>query len=304
MTILVTGSDGFVGKHLTNYLHDSGFDRVYATSRDICDLTDRSATVELFEEVKPDYVFHLAGRVRGLGGNLGAQGASYLENTLINTHVIDAAHLSGVKKIIAMGTVAMYPDPLPHNPLRESDLWMGKPHDSEFGYAQAKRGMAAQLEAYHHNYGTRYVLALSTNLYGPHDRFNVATGHVIPSLIAKFHNSGKISVWGDGSAQRDFLYVKDCVRALVLFMTEQVEGLINLASGKTYCIMDVVNVLDECTGNSRNIVYDDDKPNGQLVRSYDVSHLNELGFKTEFSLEDGLTETYKWYSANVSNVRR
>src|SRR5260221_9807833 len=156
-TVLITGGNGLVGRNLYAYLRHLAFVNVYAPSRDDCDLMDRTATTALFCDTKPDYVFHLAGRVRGLMGNMQGQLAAYLENMLINTLVIDAARLSGVKKIVAMGTVAMYPDPLPHNPLCEEDLWMGKPHGSEYGYAQAKRGMLAQLEACHSNYGLCYV---------------------------------------------------------------------------------------------------------------------------------------------------
>lgn len=305
--ILITGGTGLVGRNLVTCLRGLGFSHVCAPSRADCDLTDFAATVELFADVRPAYVFHLAGRVRGLGGNLGAQGIAYLDNALINTHVIEAAHLCGAAKIVTTGTVAMYPDPLPHNPLHETDLWMGKPHASEAGYAQAKRGMLAQLEAYHSNYSLRYAVALCTNLYGPHDRFDAATGHVIPSLIAKFHHAATtgdtVAVWGDGSAQRDFLYVEDCVRALVLVM-DKADGVINLATGKTRTIRDAVSILGEHTVCIDRVFYDTTQPNGQLVRSYDVSRLAALGFVTRYSLERGLCETYDWYAANVSTARR
>lgn len=305
--ILITGGDGFVGRNLSAYLRDLGCSHVHAPSHADCDFTDRSNTNSLFAEIRPSYVFHLAGRVRGLGGNLNSQGAAYLENTLINTNVIDAAYMNGAMKIVAMGTIAMYPDPLPHNPLRETDLWLGKPHASEYGYAQAKRGMLAQLEAYNNNYGLRYAVALSTNLYGPHDRFNPLDGHVIPSLVRKFYQAAKngkvVLVWGDGSAQRDFMYVKDCVRALAM-LAEQVQGVINVATGLTYRIKDVVDTLDRHTDQKCRIVYDETKPGGQMVRGYDVSRLDECGFKTQVSLDSGIKETFDWYAANAATARR
>jgi len=305
--ILITGGTGLVGHNLSNHLSQLGYLSILTPDTSACNLLDPQKVNAYFKKYRPDYVFHMAGRVRGLGGNMNDQGAAYLDNLLMNTYVIDACQKFGVKKIVAMGTVAMYPDPLPCNPLREETIWMGEPHHSEYGYAQAKRSMLAQLVAYQENYGLPFVMAISTNLYGPFDRFNIQTGHVVPSLIKKFYDAKKsgekVVIWGDGSAQRDFLYIKDAVRALVLLMNSST-GVINLATGKTNGIKDAVSILANLTGMQDFVCWDTSKPNGQLLRAYDVSRLASLGFSCAYELAEGLKETFTWYQSNEPSVRR
>jgi len=306
-SILITGGSGLVGKNLSLYLSESGYISILSPTSEECDLADNRQVDAFFAKHKPSHVFHLAGRVRGLGGNINDQGVAYYDNIMINTNVVEACHRFGVKKIVAMGTVAMYPDPLPRNPLAEDSIWQGKPHHSEYGYAQAKRAMLAQLEAYGENYGLPWALVLSTNLYGPYDRFDTKTGHVIPSLIRKFHDAktsgGTVQVWGDGSATRDFLYVKDTVRALHQIM-QGVEGTINMATGQTHSIRQVVNMLSSLTGLADRVVWDSKMPGGQLFRAYDVSKLTKAGFTCQYDLLAGLKETYCWYEANAASARK
>ena len=305
-TILITGGSGLAGINLKEYLQSQGFTRILAPSSAECDLTERQVVLDYFARNQPNYVFHMAGFVRGIMGNMRNQGEAYLKNTLINTHVIDACHQAGVKKVVAMGTAAMYPDPEPGVPLAEADVWQGPPHPSEYGYAQSKRGMLAQLQVYENSYGMPYAFAFCTNLYGPHDRFNTETGHVIPSLVKKFHDArpakATVTVWGDGSAHRDFLYIKDCARALHTIM-DHITGPVNLASGATRKIRDVVNILAAYTGMSDHIFWDTSKPNGFLFRAYDVSRLQAAGFACRYTLEQALPETYDWYASHNAAVR-
>lgn len=305
--ILITGAGGLAGKNLVAHLQQQGFTQLIGLTSADCDLTDAAATLSCFKRHQPDYVFHLAGHVFGIMGNMKNQAAAWFNNTRINSFVIDAAQQVGVRKLLAMGTVAMYPDPLPGNPLREDMIWQGAPHHSEYGYAQAKRGMLAQLESYHSTHGLDYAVALSTNLYGPHDRFNIATGHVIPSLIRKFYEArrdgGTVTVWGDGSPQRDFLYVPDMARGLQLIM-EKGEGAVNLASGVTVRIRDAVDILTAHTGLEGRVVWDTSKPNGQALRAYDISKLQAAGFCDPTPLAAGLTATYEWYAANETTARK
>jgi GDP-L-fucose synthase len=306
-TILITGGSGLAGINLKEYLQSQGFERILTPSSAECDLTSREVTLDYFKRNKPNYVFHMAGYVRGIMGNMRNQGESYLKNTLINTHVIEACHEAQVKKVVAMGTAAMYPDLEPGVPLVEGDVWKGPPHPSEYGYAQAKRGMLAQLQVYESSYSMPYAFAFCTNLYGPHDRFNTETGHVVPSLVKKFHDARQakttVTVWGDGSAHRDFLYIKDCSRALYTIMNSIV-GPVNLASGNSQKIRDVVNTLAVHSGMEDQVIWDTSKPNGFPFRAYDVSRLREAGFRCEYTLEQALLETCAWYASHSGSARR
>ncbi len=300
--ILVTGARGMVGRELVATLTSMGYPNVAKCNTD---LMSTSYTLDMFAQFKPDYVFHLAAYVRGLGGNLKNGAYSFLRNTTINSNVIDGCRETFVKKIVAMGTVAMYPDNESEH-YCEDDLWNGEPNLSEYGYGHAKRGMLAQLRSYKNDYGIEYACAISTNLYGPHDRFDIENGHVIPSLVRKFHEAKRdgtpVSIWGDGSATRDFLYVKDAARALVMMM-DLGDGPINLATGDSYTILQAAEILGVHSKHDL-VSWDTAKPVGQCHRQYDVSRLHRMGFYPAYSLARGLKETYEWYASNNECARK
>ncbi len=300
--IVVTGASGLMGIALVDELRAGGADVVGLSSRD-ADLTDADAAVAAFQRHRPELVFHLASRVRGIMGNHGVHGEAYLENIRINTNTIEAARLAGARKIVAMGSAAIYGDAVPL-PMREDDIWIGPPHPAEIGYAHAKRAMLAQLEAYRDQWGLEFAYAVSTNLFGPHDRFDERHGHVIPSLISKFHRAPeRLTVWGTGVPRRDFLYVKDAARALSL-IGERVTGAINLATGTAISIRDTVGLIAEISGFRGDIEWDATKPDGQRLRAYDVSRLEAVGFKPAWTLRDALSETFAWYRENAGAARR
>lgn len=304
--ICVTGGAGLVGTALTARLRALGYTQVSALSRASADLTDFKATLALFERERPEYVFHLAAKVYGIMGNMRNRAESFLQNVLINTHVIEAARRVEVNKIVAMGSGAVYPYPSPGLPLREDMVWMGEPHGSESSYAHAKRTMLAQLNAYRESYQLRFAFVISANLYGPNDRFDTEYGHVTPSLVRKFYEAktrgDKVVVWGDGSAQRDFLYVEDVADALVRIM-EQVEGPVNMGSGQVHAIRELVEHLADLTGLQDQVVWDSSKPNGQEYRAYDLSQLFAAGFRPKTPIREGLRQTLDWYAAHVDRLR-
>jgi GDP-L-fucose synthase len=302
-TIIVTGASGLVGSAVVAHLKAEGFSHVVGLTHADCELRDFSATARKFKLIKPDHVFHAAACVFGIGGNMANQGLSFLENTLINTSVVDAARTSGAKKITVMGTNAVYPWP-PVLPLTEDGIFNGRPHSSESAYGHAKRGMLAMLEAYEESYGLEWAYLVSGNLYGPRDKFDPVSGHVLPTMICKFYQASlsktkTVDLWGDGSPQRDFLYAADLARIAHLSM-DRVHGTMNIGTGTTVSIKQVAEKLAAITGVSMDrVMFDPSKPNGRMNCTLDLSRLNALEFQPQYSLDCGLRETWDWYRRNL-----
>jgi len=301
--IVVTGATGVLGTALMSALFERS-KKATGLSRSDVDLLDYDSTVRLFDDLRPTLVYHAAGRVHGIMGNSQFPAEMYLDNLRINTNVIEAARLAGCQRIIAVSTVAAYPGDLAL-PMHEDDIWNGPPHGTEQFYAHSKRAMLAHLESCRRQYGLEYAYALMTNIYGPNDRFDVENGHVVPSLIAKFHEAkrtGKpISVWGSGIAKRDFVYSADAAQSLIA-IAERGSGVINVASGTTIPIRGLVEILQEVSGVD-DVRWDKSRPDGQLDRSYDTSRLLALGVKPFRTLREGLEATYRWYGDHYPDVR-
>ena len=302
--IVVTGAGGLVGSAVVEHLRSLKYTCVVGLTHADCDLMNHDETREVFDRIRPAHVFHAAARVYGIGGNMANQAKSFVENTRINTSVVDAAYRADVKKITVMGTNAVYSSeaPLPH---REIDIFFGRPHQSESGYGHAKRGMLAMLEAYEENYGTAWAYLVSGNLYGPRDRFDPVTGHVIPTMMWKFYEASvdrtaTVDLWGDGSPRRDFLYVRDLARAAHATMSSDAIGSINVGSGIMHRIAHVADIMCGITGVSRERVrWDRDMPSGRQECCADLKRLRDhLGFIPQYSLEDGLHMTWTWYKAS------
>ena len=305
--IVVTGAGGLVGTALLSLLAEQGFTNILSPRSAEVDLRDPVATTAYFLTIKPAYVYHLAAKVYGILGNMENKGLSYFENVMINTNVVEAARLAKVAKIVAMGSGAVYPYPPPHKLLEEEDIWSGQPHPSEDSYAHSKRAMLAQLVAYKEQYGLDFVFAISGNLYGPNDKFDIEHGHVTPALVAKFHAAKaagtKVSVWGNGSAVRDCTYSTDAALALLTVM-EKGQGAINIGSGDIRPIRDIVTTLAEVTDMTGQVEWDASKPNGQEFRAYRLDSLMNLGFKAKVDLRTGLAQTFSWYAENAATVRK
>lgn len=294
--ILVTGFSGLLGTALCDKLREQGFTDIHGLNTKNR-LEDKSAADKMFNSVRPEYVFHLAARVHGIGGNVKSPVDVLTENTIINLNVVSAARACGAKKIVAMGSGCVYPS-FRHKP-HEGEIFEGKPHHSEFAYAHAKRHMLAHLMAEKQQFDLEYAFVASGNLYGPYDKFNPEIGHVIPSLIAKFCAAEKdgtmVEVWGNGSAARDFMYSEDAAEALITIM-EKVEGTINLGSDEVHTIGNIVALL-RILFPSVYVKWDGNKPNGQSYRAYNLNKLRDTGFKAKTEIMPGLQKTVKWYKA-------
>ena len=305
--VLITGAGGVLGTALANAVRKMTPAALFTPNRRDCELIDQPATWKMIADLAPTLVFHLAGRVAGIGGNMATPGQAYFENATMNINVIEGARRAGVAKIVAAGTTAVYSDLAPM-PMREADIEIGPPHDSEGPYAHAKRGMLAMLQAYRAQYGISFAYLVCTNLYGPNDRFDEVHGHVIPSLIARFHRITKagerrIVCWGDGTPTRDFLYSGDAAAAFVR-AAEVGDGAYNTATGRSQPIGDLVEAIRIASGFDGEIVWDVTKPKGQLRRAYDISRLVGLGWHAETSLNAGIAHTWRFYADNVAHVRR
>lgn len=301
--ILITGVDGLVGSALYQYLKSIGYNNTVGIGRAACNLLDYFQTKDSFKKISPDYVFHCAARVYGIMGNMNNKGQSFYENSMINSNVIESARFCNVKKITVMGTGAVYPYPAPGLPLKEDMIFMGLPHKSEDSYAHSKRAMLAMLMAYEESYQMDWAFVVSCNLFGPNDKFDIVNGHVVPSLIKKFHdakvNNTNVIVWGDGSAKRDFMYVKDAVVAVVKIMKE-LNGPVNIGSGKIYSIGNIAEIISQLTNLADKVKWDPAMPNGQDYRGYDLTKLDTTGFQCRFEIKDALRETLDWYEGFIS----
>lgn len=298
--ILITGGTGMLGHALINELRKENCTNLSIIGSRDFDLRDSDTVDKLFRFVRPQYVFHLAAKVYGLGGNAFHKSEVLYDNVMINTNVIEACRRYEVTKIVAMGSGCVYPELAKGCTLREDQIWSGPPHPSEDSYAHAKRLMLAQLIANKEQYGLNFSYAVSGNLYGEHDKFTRDTGHVIPSLIYKFYQASQqntpVIAWGTGAAIRDFTHSSDAARALILLM-DQHSGVINLGSGFIHSIKNIVDCLQEITGVQ--VGWDINKSDGQLERYYDLGQLKSLGFEAKMTLKEGLDKVYNWYYQNM-----
>jgi GDP-L-fucose synthase len=305
--ILITGGSGLVGTALIAYLKRRGFLNIFYPKSSDYNLISPIETANLFLELKPEVVFHLAGFVKGIMGNKKRKGESFYKNMMINTNTVHSANEFNCKKFLGMGSGCVYPYPSNKKVLDESLIWMGSPHESEDSYAHAKRAMLAHLISYNEQYKMNYCFVISPNLFGANDLFDSIEGHVIPSLIKKFHqaslDNSSVEVWGDGSAQRDFLFSKDVAEGLLLIM-ENIQGPVNLGSGNVHSIKEVVNQIKNIFGFEEDrIIWNKKMPNGQDHRSYNLDKLNEIGFKPSYTMANALKETINWYIQNYKSAR-
>jgi GDP-L-fucose synthase len=307
--VMVTGGAGFLGSHVVERLETLGAE-IFVPRRAQYDLTQLDAVSRAFDDARPDLVIHLAAEVGGIGANRAAPGRFFYSNMIMGVHMIEQARLRGIEKLVQVGTVCGYPRLTPV-PFREDDFWSGYPEDTNAPYGVAKKALLVQLDAYHAQYGMHSAYLLPTNLYGPRDNFDESTSHVIPALIrrlaeAKESGARQLTVWGTGSASREFLFVDDCARGVLLAAERMEQPIpINLGTGREISIRALVELLVELMDWDGEIVWDSSKPDGQPRRCLDTSRAQEmLGFESRVGLREGLARTVEWYLDRQSPATR
>lgn len=299
--ILVTGGNGFLGRHAVAELRRSGAREVSAPRSQQYDLREREAIRACINDAHADVIIHLAAVVGGIGANRAHPGRFFYENAIMGIELIEQARRAGVQKVVVVGTVCAYPK-LTHLPFHERDLWDGYPEETNAPYGLAKKMLLVQAQAYRQEYGFNVVYVIPTNLYGPGDNFDPETSHVIPALIRKFveakeQGQRRVVAWGTGGASREFLYVEDAARAIAL-ATRLYDGPdpINLGSGREVTIRHLAEVIARLCEYGGDIEWDASLPDGQPRRVLDTSRAQQLfGFKSRTELEDGLRATIDWY---------
>jgi GDP-L-fucose synthase len=302
--VVVTGGSGFLGRRVVAQLEARGCKSVTVPRSREYDLRERSAVQRLYREAKPDLVIHLAAVVGGIGANRAHPGRFFYDNVIMGIESLEQARLFGVSKFVGVGTICSYPKITPV-PFHEDDLWNGYPEETNAPYGIAKKMLLVQSQAYRAEYGYNAIHLLPVNLYGPGDNFDPDSSHVIPALIRKMceavaSGAREVSLWGDGTPTREFLYVDDAAEAILL-ASERYDGAepVNVGSGAEIRIADLAQEVARAVGFTGAIVWDSTKPNGQPRRSLDTSRAAAMfGFRAHTPFGTGLRETVAWYRAS------
>jgi len=298
-TVLVTGGNGFLGKFVLKELELKKTKKILAPTSKELDLRDNENCKKIVKNV--DVIIHLAGNVGGIGKMREKPGDIFYDNIMMGTQLIHQAKEEGVEKFVGLGTVCSYPK-ISSMPFLEDSLWEGYPEETNAAYGLSKKMMLVQADAYRQQFGLNSTILFPTNLYGPTDNFEPTTSHVIPAIILKVYNalrekSNKIILWGDGSPSRDFLYVEDAAKGVVL-ATERYDNAlpVNLGSEEEISIKELGELICKLMGFNGEIIWDATKPNGQPRRCVSNKRAEkEFGFKPNTKLEEGLKNTIDWF---------
>lgn len=307
--IVVTGGAGFLGSFVVDSLEALGAD-VFVPRSERYDLATEEAVRRLYEDADPELVIHLAARVGGIGANRDNPGAYFYDNLMMGALMIEHARRNNVQKFVQLGTICSYPKHTPI-PFREEELWNGYPEETNAAYGIAKKALLAQAQGYHEQYGMDIIYLMPVNLYGPRDNFDLRTSHVIPAMIRKFdeartRDSDRVTLWGDGSPSREFLYVEDAARAILL-ASERYDRPepVNLGAGFEIAIRELAVMIAEIVGFQGEIDWDTTLPGGQPRRSLDTSRARDLfGFEAKVELRDGLERTVNWFRENCEWLKQ
>jgi GDP-L-fucose synthase len=296
--VVVTGGAGFLGSFVVEQLRAKGCRDIFVPRSKDYDLVQMDAVKQLYSDRTPDLVIHLAARVGGIGANQANPGKFFYDNLMMGTQLIEVGRQRGLKKFAPI-------------PFQEDDIWNGYPEETNAPYGLAKKMMLVQSQAYREQYGFNSIVLFPVNLYGPRDNFDLETSHVIPALIrkcvtAREAGQASLTLWGDGSPTREFLYVEDAAEG-ILRAAEHYEGAlpVNLGTGEEVTIRDLATVIAKEAGFTGQIAWDRTNPNGQPRRCLDISRAKQLfGFQAKHTLREGLKKTMQWFAANRDNLRQ
>jgi GDP-L-fucose synthase len=299
--VVVTGGAGFLGSFVVDKLRERGCRQIVVPRSRDYDLVDGEAVRRMYRDTRPELVIHLAAKVGGIGANQKNPGKFFYDNLMMGVQLIHEGWKAGVGKLVAAATICAYPKFTPV-PFREEDLWNGYPEETNAPYGLAKKMLLVQSAAYREQYGFNSVVVFPVNLYGPGDNFDLETSHVIPAMVRKFDEAmksgrGEVTLWGDGSPSREFLYVEDAAEG-ILDACERYDSSepVNLGSGREIRIRELAEVIGSLMGFKGRLVYDTTKPNGQPRRALDTRRARErFGWAARTSFEEGLRRTIAWW---------
>jgi GDP-L-fucose synthase len=311
--IYVAGHRGLVGQAIIKRLTSSGYINIITRTHAELDLLDQSAVNRFFEQERPEYVFLAAAKVGGIGANSRYPADFIYQNMMIGFNVVHAAYQSGVKKLLNMGSSCIYPKMAPQ-PIKEEYLLTGSLEPTNDAYAIAKIAVIKLCASYNRQFETNFISVMPTNLYGPGDNYDIENSHVLPAMIKKFHDAkisrtDKVTLWGDGSPYREFLFSEDLADAVVYLMEDkdfsEIGEFVNIGSGTDITINDLAEqvkkiVYADVPERTCRIIWDTTRANGTPRKLLDVSRLSNLGWKSRTSLNDGLKITYSDYLASLN----
>jgi GDP-L-fucose synthase len=301
--VLIAGANGMVGSAIIRNLESKGYSNIIKGTRDDVDFTNQDETERYFCSEEPEYVFLAAAKVGGIMANNNYKAEFLTENLQIQTNIIQQSYNFGVKKLLFLGSSCIYPK-FAIQPITEDQLMTGPLEPTNDAYAIAKIAGIMMCQAYRQQYGFNAISLMPTNLYGPNDNFNLETSHVLPAMIAKFHNAinnnSSVQLWGDGSAMREFLHVDDLAEACYVCMQNYEEaGHINVGTGEDITIKQLAETIADVVDYDRDINWDASKPNGTPRKVMNVDRIKELGWEPKISLSEGIEKTYQWYKENA-----
>jgi GDP-L-fucose synthase len=304
--IYIAGHTGLVGSAITRCLKQNGYNNLIYKDIKELDLTREADVYGYFEAEKPEYVFLAAAKVGGIYANNTYPADFIFINLKIQNNIIDAAYRNNVKKLLFLGSSCIYPKLAPQ-PMKEEYLLTGLLEPTNEPYAIAKIAGIKMCQSYNRQYGTSYISVMPTNLYGPHDNFNLQNSHVLPALIRKFHEAKEkkqkeVVVWGTGKPRREFLYVEDLADACVYLINNYNDSeIINIGVGEDVSIHELAELIRETVGFEGQITYDSTKPDGTPQKLLDVSRLHNTGWNHKTSLREGIKMSYEWFKENYKN---